>query len=72
MAIAFPLVFMLPNSSCLLFPGNWKSSPGVSSTNSTTPIKIGPQSAINEWWNTKGKSLEVKKEKKQTAKRYGY
>ncbi|CAN1137516.1 hypothetical protein LINPERPRIM_LOCUS22924 [Linum perenne] len=41
-----PLVFKLPNSNCLLCPGNWNKSPGVSRINRTTPIKIGPQSAI--------------------------
>ncbi|KAB2084759.1 hypothetical protein ERO13_A05G337466v2 [Gossypium hirsutum] len=45
-AMALPLVFMLPNSSCLLFPGNENKSPGDSNTNSTTPIRTGAQSAI--------------------------
>lgn len=46
MKMALPLVFMLPNSSCFPFPGKEKSSPGWSSTNSTTPINTGAQSAI--------------------------
>ncbi|KAK2975571.1 hypothetical protein RJ640_014058 [Escallonia rubra] len=41
-----PLVCMLPNSTTLFRPGNWKSSPGVSTTNSTTATNTGPQSAI--------------------------
>ncbi|KAM1058404.1 hypothetical protein ACFX13_023618 [Malus domestica] len=44
--MALPLVFMRPNSNCLPFPGNVKSSPGCSRINSTTPINTGPQSAI--------------------------
>lgn len=45
--MALPLVFKLPNSRFRLFPGIWKRSPGWSSTNSTTPISTGPQSAIS-------------------------
>ncbi|KAI9178227.1 hypothetical protein LWI28_024112 [Acer negundo] len=45
--MALPLVFMLPKSTCLLFPGNENRSPGCSSTNNTTPISTGPQSAIS-------------------------
>lgn len=41
-----PLVCMLPNSTTLPLPGIWNSSPGVSSTNSTTAITTGPQSAM--------------------------
>uniref|UniRef100_A0A2P2QIQ8 Uncharacterized protein n=1 Tax=Rhizophora mucronata TaxID=61149 RepID=A0A2P2QIQ8_RHIMU len=44
--MALPLVFKVPNSRLRLFPGIWNKSPGVSSTNSTTPISTGPQSAI--------------------------
>ncbi|MFS8017513.1 hypothetical protein Hanom_Chr15g01381311 [Helianthus anomalus] len=44
--MALPLVFMLPNSTCLPFPGSWNRSPGCRSTKSTTPMSTGPQSAI--------------------------
>lgn len=38
---------MLPNSTTLFLPGIWNNSPGVNSTNSTTAINTGPQSAIS-------------------------
>lgn len=41
-----PLVCMLPNSTTLFLPGSWNSNPGLNSTNSTTAITTGPQSAI--------------------------
>ncbi|OVA09566.1 hypothetical protein BVC80_9101g91 [Macleaya cordata] len=47
MKMAFPLVFIPPNSMFPLFPGTWNSSPGDKSTNSTTPTKTGAQSTID-------------------------
>ena len=58
-AIAFPFVFKLPKSTCLLFPGNWNKRPGCSNTNSTTPITTGPQSAIYVAQKTGGVVLLV-------------
>jgi hypothetical protein len=54
--MALPLVFKLPNSRFRLFPGIWKRSPGWSSTNSTTPISTGPQSAISRQKKQNAKS----------------
>jgi hypothetical protein len=43
--IEIPLVCMLPKATTLPFAGSWNRSPGLSSTNSTTDITTGPQSA---------------------------
>ncbi|MFS8029103.1 hypothetical protein Hanom_Chr16g01518381 [Helianthus anomalus] len=41
-----PLVCMFPNSTTLFLPGICNNNPGDNSTNSTTAITTGPQSAI--------------------------
>jgi len=67
MKIAFPFVFIPPNSSCFPFPGNENNNPGWRNTNSTTPITTGAQSDIFFSfffsWIKKGRSLWPRWEK---------
>ncbi|KAK8607331.1 hypothetical protein V6N13_053072 [Hibiscus sabdariffa] len=71
-AMALPLVFMLPNSSCLLFPGNENKSPGDSSTNNTTPMSTGAQSAITrEFLHLKSRLDQAWRGSETSSRSYG-
>ncbi|CAI0627346.1 unnamed protein product [Linum tenue] len=68
--IAIALVCMFPNSTTLPLPGSWNSSPGLSSTNSTTAITTGPQSAIAFFLCLEGNNWEVERQRVREVSGY--